>query len=511
MNLKFFENEAFFDPLLKPHRVRADKIMVGMNLFLLVVCLGLAPINNSYLDVILVGLPTFLLSYLLMRQYAGELPTRLYMACSFMAFTGLIIHQTGGDIEGHFSAFGLVGVLLYYRDWRTVLAATVFIYLHHLVLGYAQTLGVPVYVFDDDRFWILFAIHVAYFLPFIGMMMLLSVWLRREGYEAQRVINLAQHIIQGNLVAQNTIEPRDIDKPLIQSVIAMKNRLLDLLKIMPVPAAVIRLNEDRVASINQAWVRTLGPLNDDELNFSKAFIWPDEESWMLLLEKVHGQKGRLLDKIEQPLKKRDGTHILCELSLILHKNIEPAMAILTVEDITDRRKAEQAMKNLAYNDLLTGLPNRAFLEETLNNALTEWKDAGTPFAIALLDLDGFKQVNDSYGHDAGDEALKVVAARFNQHKRKEDLIARLGGDEFVLVIKSCNELAAGVCIAERLVQSLDSPIHLRGTPEEIHVNTSAGVAMIDPEDFEIKTILKRADQALYQAKGVGKNQVKAIA
>ena len=109
-----------------------------------------------------------------------------------MVFTSLLIHQSKGDIEAHFSAFGLIGVLLYYRDWRTIAAATAFIYLQHLVGGYAQSLGMPVYVFDTGQFWFTFWLHVAYFLPFVSMMALLSIWLKNEA--------LAQHdVIQEGL------------------------------------------------------------------------------------------------------------------------------------------------------------------------------------------------------------------------------------------------------------------------------------------------------------------------
>jgi len=128
----------------------------------------------------------------MMRLHAGELLTRITMACAFMAYTSLIIHQSGGAIEGHFSAFGLIGVLLYYRDWRTIFSATVFIYLQHLVAGYAQTLGVPVYVFDTNAFWFKFALHVAYFLPFVGMMGYLSIWLRRDAVEQLHTIERLQ-------------------------------------------------------------------------------------------------------------------------------------------------------------------------------------------------------------------------------------------------------------------------------------------------------------------------------
>ena len=133
-----------------------------------------------------------------------------------------------GDIEAHFSAFGLVGMLLYYRDWRVILSATLFIYLHHLVLGYAQTLGVPIFVFDATNFWELFFMHVAYFLPFIAMMIYISISLRVEGYNSMQVIVYANGIAK-SANAQNTDEVRvpGIDDPtgLIRSVVEMSDTL----------------------------------------------------------------------------------------------------------------------------------------------------------------------------------------------------------------------------------------------------------------------------------------------
>ncbi|MDJ0632695.1 MAG: ATP-binding protein [Xenococcaceae cyanobacterium MO_188.B29] len=178
---KILAAESAFDSLLKPYRERADRIMVAMNIFLLLVCFAIAPLQNTFKAVWLIGVPTLLISIWLMLRHPGVLVTRLFMACGFMIYTGLIIHQNGGVTEAHFSAFGLIGVLLYYRDWRTIVTATIFIYLHHLVLGYAQTLGLPIYVFANSHFWVMFASHLTYFLPFITMMAYLSVWLRREG------------------------------------------------------------------------------------------------------------------------------------------------------------------------------------------------------------------------------------------------------------------------------------------------------------------------------------------
>ena len=202
--LAFLKQESAFDAGLWAYRVRADKIMVGMNGFLTMVCLTVAPLRDTWILAMLVAMPTLAMSLALVQQQSGALSTRLYMACAFMAYTALLIHQTGGDIEAHFAAFGLIGVLLYYRDWRTIAAATVFIYLQHLLVGYAQYRGWPVYVFDTSAFWPTFALHVAYFLPFVGMMAYLSVWLRIEACEQLALLAHSEH--QQELLRQASIK-----------------------------------------------------------------------------------------------------------------------------------------------------------------------------------------------------------------------------------------------------------------------------------------------------------------
>lgn len=507
--LRLLQAEAAYDGLLWPYRVRADHIMVRMNLFLLLVCTALAPWRATYAVVGLVGLPTMLLAYALARAWPGQLVTRIFMGCAFMAYTGLIIHQSGGDIEAHFAAFGLIGVLLYYRDWRSIVAATVFIYLHHLVLGYAQTVGVPVYVFDQNNFWVLFAVHVAYFLPFIAMMVYLSVWLRREGYEAQHVIVLAQQVVQGNLMDDGT-PPALLahgNMPLVAAVQQMKRRLLDLLKVLPVAAAVVRIDTGTIVSINEAWERRIGPLGGKDDRIGESPIWVDPATWSDLIARMHSAAEKLINKTEVVLRKNDGTPMICELSIVLHEGVTPVMAILTVEDITLRRRAEETMKRLAFRDALTDLPNRASLQVALELAINARDHGGESGVLVMLDLDGFKPVNDQYGHDAGDEVLRTIGTRLQWLNQRADVAARLGGDEFCLVLGHGITAPEAVAIAEQVIEAVSQPIPLGEGKPSVCVGASAGVACLTPDVHNMENWLKRADEALYRAKRSGKNRV----
>ena len=515
---QLLRSESAFDELLMPYRVRADQIMVSTNIFLLCVCLLIAPLHQHFTSVFLIGLPTLCVSFYLMKYHRGQLITRLFMGCGFMIYTGLIIHESNGDIEAHFSAFGLIGVLLYYRDWRVIFTATVFIYLHHLIFGYAQSLGVAIYVFDEIHFWQVFLIHIVYFLPFVAMMMYLTVWLRREGYENQYVISVAQRIAQGSLTENISVIGNQNTMPLINSVQLMKSRLLDLLHIMPVAVAIVRVDQDMMVSCNEVWRRMVGycycsqPNNKDtSLKFSELPIWMDKHTWLELINFVQDSPEKLLNKTEVFLHTKYDTTILCELSVILHDNIQPVMAIITLEDITLRRKTEQTMYHLAYRDMLTNLPNRVSLQTNLQHAVHLWLNQKIPFAVIMIDLDGFKPINDTYGHDVGDQVLKEIGFILLNSNRETDLVARLGGDEFALVIHHCQSPEQASNIAKRFIDAIATPIHLENNNITVQVGASAGVSHvtdITEIPFDSELMINKADMALYHAKAQGKNQVK---
>lgn len=172
-------------------------------------------------------------------------------------------------------------------------------------------------------------------------------------------------------------------------------------------------------------------------------------------------------------------------------------------DITERKKSEQLLEQMAFYDSLTQLPNRRMFEERLYLAVTEASINETLIAVMFLDLDGFKQINDSYGHDIGDLMLKEVAGRLSSCVRKGDTIARLAGDEFTVMLCNATKEEA-VSVAERLLDVLVAPVSI--DDHLVSVTPSIGIAFYPKDGTDTKTLLKHADNAMYKAKHEGKNR-----
>jgi diguanylate cyclase (GGDEF)-like protein len=176
--------------------------------------------------------------------------------------------------------------------------------------------------------------------------------------------------------------------------------------------------------------------------------------------------------------------------------------VSTYIDITERKQAEARIRSMALEDSLTGLPNRLSLNDLVEQALERFQGSGHQFALLFLDLDGFKKVNDSLGHDAGDELLIQVAQRLKAAVRETDAVARLGGDEFVVLLRDVNCEAVPMKIADEIITCLLEPFTLRAA--EARIGTSIGIALCPVHGNSRETLLKVSDEAMYVAKAGGR-------
>jgi diguanylate cyclase (GGDEF)-like protein/PAS domain S-box-containing protein len=199
-----------------------------------------------------------------------------------------------------------------------------------------------------------------------------------------------------------------------------------------------------------------------------------------------------------------------ELSVVRKPTVpgEEERFIAIARDISERKEAEDAIRHLAFHDTLTGLSNRRLLMERLERALGVSQRKGAHGALMFLDLDQFKQLNDTHGHEMGDLLLQEVARRLQQSVRAVDTVARLGGDEFVVLIQdlSADRLDAhhhAQAVGHKILANLNEPYHLRDAP---HTTTpSIGITLFLGEHTAPGELLKQADTAMYQAKARGRN------
>ncbi|MEW5787237.1 MAG: EAL domain-containing protein [Pseudomonadota bacterium] len=188
-------------------------------------------------------------------------------------------------------------------------------------------------------------------------------------------------------------------------------------------------------------------------------------------------------------------------------------AVVSFLDITTRRQTEEQIRNLAYFDSLTQLPNRRLLLDRLGQAMSASERSQGYGALMILDLDNFKAINDTQGHDVGDLLLVEVARRLVAGVRKQDTVARLGGDEYVVLVEDLGTgeaLAAlqAEMVAEKLRRSLDQPYALKEGERPHHSTASLGLTLFRGGGVAVETLLKQADVALYQAKDAGRNAIR---
>ena len=199
-----------------------------------------------------------------------------------------------------------------------------------------------------------------------------------------------------------------------------------------------------------------------------------------------------------------GTPGMFELCFSIIQGRKDAKGILlTVTEVTEKIQAEERIRNLAFHDLLTRLPNRLLLSDRLEQAIATADRNSTKAGVLFLDLDNFKQVNDTFGHGTGDELLKQVAKRIGACLRSNDTLARYAGDEFVAVLMDLKGPSDASTIAARMLESLEEPFDISG--KQVSIGASIGIAIYPVDGTSANLLLNHADTAMYRAKGHGKN------
>ena len=266
--------------------------------------------------------------------------------------------------------------------------------------------------------------------------------------------------------------------------------------------AVVTLDTDgRIVKMNQIaedWFRTSIQKVRGKYGYSVIFgaSAPPSE-WPNIDLLVKGGKVAWSQRLEKPSG-------IFELTMtpITYRD-DAAGAVLAIDNITERAAIEEQIREMAFYDQLTGLPNRLLLLDRLQQAIASAIRCQKKVGIMFIDIDRFKEVNDKYGHNAGDNVLREVARRNSSCLRLNDTFARLGGDEFVVVLQDIEDTQEAVAIAERIIVCQSCSVAVDG--HELNVSLSIGIAFFPEDGEDSETLIKKADMAMYSAKACGGN------
>ena len=287
-----------------------------------------------------------------------------------------------------------------------------------------------------------------------------------------------------------------------------RDRYRDLYEFAPVSYLTLD-GEARVIEINLTGARLLGLERNQILGraFSRFIASAHLGSYDRLIRQMTGGGGR--QTLDLTLQRADETIVHAQLDCVCVavENLAPTVRI-TLVDITERKRAEAEIKQLAFYDPLTNLPNRRLLLDRVQHALLLCARTNDHGAILFIDLDDFKSLNDTQGHDLGDLLLKHVAQRISSCVRESDTVARLGGDEFVVMLQflskdlaEANKQASQ--IANKILEQIDQPYFLEG--QDHRTTGSIGITLFSDSLDPVEGLLKRADLALYRAKTAGRS------
>jgi diguanylate cyclase (GGDEF)-like protein/PAS domain S-box-containing protein len=213
-------------------------------------------------------------------------------------------------------------------------------------------------------------------------------------------------------------------------------------------------------------------------------------------------RSRAMGSMDLKLLRRDGQSLPVDISLGYWEEGDQRHAIAYIRDLSERKGFEESLRHQATHDELTGLPNRWWFRQQLNQALTFAARSGRHVAVLFVDLDYFKNINDSYGHATGDALLVQVSARMRRMLRETDVLARLGGDEFGILLTDLGGADESVHVAEKLLVSLQSSYRLQD--QDVYTGGSLGLAFYPDDANDCDTLLRYADMAMYQAKQAGR-------
>jgi diguanylate cyclase (GGDEF)-like protein/PAS domain S-box-containing protein len=313
-------------------------------------------------------------------------------------------------------------------------------------------------------------------------------------------LELLPMIIEQVLYKQRLIREREEMFAALQRSEERYRRLVELS-----PDGIALLVDGKFAFLNPAGMELLGIYEQKEL-LGRAMvdlIHPDYRTIFAAQAHCVVESGTPSPWVEERFIRCDGSEIDVEVAGGPFTYLgEPALQVI-FRDISERKQAKQRLEQLAHFDPLTGLPNRALFFDRLQLAVAEAQRYGQQMALLFLDLDRFKAINDTLGHDAGDMVLAETARRLKECVRECDTVARMGGDEFTIILGRITDETDATAVAERIIDSLAAPYN--PGRETCHLGVSIGISVYPTAGTDVDALLKQADISMYRVKELGRN------
>lgn len=262
-----------------------------------------------------------------------------------------------------------------------------------------------------------------------------------------------------------------------------------------------------IVDVNEAYMHITGYSRDEIIGKNAGFLKSDKHD-KAFFKHMWGELIRNLYWIGEIWNRRKNGEIFVErltISAISNSEGKISSYVGLLSDITTGKDYESTLERMAFYDSLTGLPNRLLLAERINQAMTISKRLKTIMAVCYLDLDGFKPINDSFGHGIGDTLLAEIADRMQKCVRESDTVARIGGDEFAILLLNLKSSEECENLINKILKSINDPYIIKNIVS-VKVSASIGITLYPQDDCDSDMLLRHADQAMYIAKESGKNQ-----
>ena len=271
------------------------------------------------------------------------------------------------------------------------------------------------------------------------------------------------------------------------------------------PIAIVMLREHRIQLVNPAFERMFACVAADATERTLEAYFEDHAAYIEICRRIESglEEARVL-RFEQRFVDARGQWFWANVYVRALDPTRPEKGpVMLIEDISEQKLSEERIRHLAEHDPLTDLPNRMLFNDRANQALARCRREGRRFALLFVDLDRFKNINDTLGHHIGDQLLRVVAGRIVSCVRESDTVSRPGGDEFTLLLSEIGDPEDAARVAEKLIHSLSEPCRISG--RQLLVTASIGISLYPEDGDDIATLMRNADSAMYHSKESGRN------